>query len=66
MNVNTRLDTDRKQYEQLKAILTNCIRRGWRSQNRESLPAFREHLRGRIGYIGQTNTGRLEKLTRIV
>ncbi|WP_442507678.1 reverse transcriptase family protein [Novipirellula sp. SH528] len=65
LNVNERLNTDRKQYEQLKAILTNCIRHGWRSQNRDSLSAFREHLQGRIGYIGQTNAARYKKLTQL-
>ncbi len=62
LNVNERLNTDRRDYEQLKAILTNCVRHGWHSQNRDNHPAFREHLQGRISYIGQTNLARREKL----
>lgn len=65
LNVNEKLNTDRKQYEQLKAILTNCIRHGWESQNREAHPNFREHLRGRIGYTGQSNPARYAKLIKL-
>ena len=65
LNVNEKLNTNRKQYEQLKAILTNCIRHGWESQNRDAHPNFREHLRGRIGYTRQTNSARHAKLIKL-
>lgn len=65
LNVNEKLNTNRKQYEQLKAILTNCIRHGWASQNRDAHPNFREHVRGRIGYTGQSNSARFAKLIKL-
>ncbi len=65
LNVNTQLSTDRSDFELLKAILTNCQRQGWRSQNRDQHPEFRLHLQGRIAHIGQTNPGRYQKLARL-
>lgn len=41
----------RHDLELLEAILTNCIRRGPDSQNRERHPNFRGHLEGRIGFV---------------
>ena len=41
----------RHDLELLEAILTNCIRRGPDSQNREGHPNFRGHLEGRIGFV---------------
>jgi hypothetical protein len=49
MNV-TRTDFDR-----LKATLTNCIRHGPETQNRDAHPHFRAHLTGRVGFVGMIN-----------
>jgi RNA-directed DNA polymerase len=48
---NQRLNVQRKDFDLLKAILTNCVRHGPATQNREARPHFREHLAGRLSYI---------------
>jgi retron-type reverse transcriptase len=62
--VNERISTPRRQYETLKAILTNCIRHGQQSQNRDQHPRFRDSLRGRIAHVAAVHPQRGEKLLR--
>jgi RNA-directed DNA polymerase len=49
--VNQRPNIRRAVYDQLKAILTNCVRHGPATQNRAEHPHFRSHLRGRIAQV---------------
>jgi hypothetical protein len=42
---------DRRERDRLKAILTNAIRHGLPSQNREGHPDFRAHLAGRVSWV---------------
>ena len=63
--VNERLNVARDEFDRLKAMLTNCVRRGAASQNREGHAAFREHLRGRVGFAESVNAVRGEKLRGI-
>ncbi|EMI44484.1 reverse transcriptase family protein [Rhodopirellula sp. SWK7] len=65
LTVNEKLNSHRQQYEQLKAILTNCVRHGWESQNRENHPNFADHLRGRIAQTLQCNPNRGQRLMRL-
>lgn len=60
--VNEKLSLSRADYDQLKAILTNCLRHGPASQNRAGHPEFASHLRGRIGHFLSVNPERGEKL----
>jgi hypothetical protein len=60
--VNQRLNLPRREYDTLKAILTNCRRHGAASQNRSGLPDFRAHLLGRIGWFRQVNPERGARL----
>jgi len=60
--VNEHPNYPRKEFDRLKAILFNCVRFGPDSQNREGVPNFREHLRGRIGFVNQLNPTRGQKL----
>ncbi len=60
--VNEKLTLSRAEFDQLKAILTNCIRHGGTSQNRAGHADFRSHLRGRIGHFLSVNRERGEKL----
>lgn len=46
--VNVRPSGRRADFDVLKAILTNCIRQGAASQNRDKVADFRAHLLGRI------------------
>ena len=55
MIVNERLNVARVDFDQLKAILTNCIRLGPQSQNRNSRPDFRQHLQGRVSFVESLN-----------
>lgn len=62
---NVRTNVPRKDFDRLKAVLTNCVRNGPESQNREGLPHFRAHLEGRIGFVESVNPekgGRLREI----
>ena len=59
---NQRLNVARPDFDILKAILTNCVREGPESQNRESHPAFRQHLEGRINFVRSVNPARGDRL----
>ncbi|MCM2371419.1 reverse transcriptase family protein [Aporhodopirellula aestuarii] len=65
LTVNQKLNSGREEYERLKAILTNCYRHGWRSQNRDNHPHFADHLRGRIAHVSQCNANRGQKLMQL-
>src|SRR5260370_32283047 len=53
--VNRRVNTIRADFDLLKATLTNCVRHGPESQNREAHPRFRSHLDGRVGFVETIN-----------
>ncbi|QDU45427.1 Reverse transcriptase (RNA-dependent DNA polymerase) [Symmachiella dynata] len=63
--VNERLNVSRKDYDRLKAILTNCVRHGAATQNREQRADFAAHLRGRIGHVQSIHPDRGRKLQAI-
>lgn len=60
--VNERLNLPRREYDTIKAILTNCCRHGPESQNHTGVPDFRAHLRGRISWFEQVNAQRGQRL----
>jgi hypothetical protein len=60
--VNAHPNVCREHYDRLKAILTNCIRLGPSSQNRDGHADFRGHLAGRIAYIAMLNPARARRL----
>jgi RNA-directed DNA polymerase len=60
--LNSHLNVPRSSYDQLKAILYNCAKHGPESQNKQCLPNFREHLRGRIAHVEMANPARAQKL----
>jgi hypothetical protein len=62
---NKRLNVRRSDFDRLKAILTNCVRHGPDSQNREAHPHFREHLAGRIGFMESIHTEKGRRLRAI-
>ena len=63
--VNGKVNVARKDFDRLKAILTNCLRHGPQSQNRDQRDDFAAHLRGRIAHVCQLNPRRGEKLRRL-
>jgi len=60
--VNRKVNVPRRQFDRLKAVLTNCIREGPSTQNRAGHPKFAAHLRGRIAHVGQLNADRGARL----
>jgi len=62
---NERMNVIRTDFDRLKATLTNCVRLGPESQNRESHPRFRSHLEGRVGFVEMINAPRGNRLRRI-
>jgi hypothetical protein len=59
---NQRLNVSRRDFDQLKATLTNCVRFGPENQNRNQHPAFQAHLDGRIGFVETINPTRGARL----
>lgn len=60
--INAHCNIPRRRFDELKAILHNCLRFGAISQNRADLPDFRAHLEGRISWVEQINPPRGAKL----
>lgn len=63
--VNRWINIRRGVVDELKAILTNCIRHGAHTQNRAGHADFRNHLLGRIAFVAQINPQRAAKLTAL-
>jgi hypothetical protein len=51
--VNERPRVARKEVDQLRAILHNCRRYGPSTQNHDQIPAYEDHLRGRVAWVAQ-------------
>jgi hypothetical protein len=63
---NQKVNVARRDFDELKAILTNCVRHGLASQNRDAYPDFRAHLAGRVGFIESVNAAKGVKLRAIL
>ncbi|HET6423098.1 MAG TPA: reverse transcriptase family protein [Planctomycetaceae bacterium] len=63
--VNERPNICRRDFDTLKAILTNCVKSGPASQNRDQHPNFTAHLAGRIAHVAAFHPARAEKLRRL-
>ncbi len=64
--VNIRPNIARSEFDRLKAILTNCVRQGPASQNREERRDFRAYLTGKIAHVSSVHPGRGAKLKYIL
>ena len=60
--INQGTNAKRSEFDLLKAILFNSVLKGPSTQNRDGLPDFQSHLRGRINWVHQLNPDRGEKL----
>ncbi len=56
--VNQRPNISRASFDELKAILHNCVRHGPESQNRQGVEDFRAHLAGRIAHVAMLHPER--------
>jgi hypothetical protein len=63
--VNHHPNMPRRDFDTLKAVLTNCVRHGPQGQNREGVPDFRAVLAGKVAYAAMVNPARGAKLRRI-
>ncbi len=59
---NQRVNVMRVDFDRLKATLTNCVRQGQDSQNRNAHTNFRSHLDGRVGFVEMINPAKGERL----
>ena len=66
LTVNERPNISRQEFERLKAILTNCVRHGPESQNRDQLEDFRGHLEGRVAFVSMVNPAKAMRLRRLL
>lgn len=62
---NQKVNIRRADFDLLKAILTNCMRKGVATQNREGREYWREHLKGRIGFVESINPAKGKRLRSI-
>ncbi len=62
---NQRMNVMRTDFDRLKATLTNCVRLGPESQNRDAHPAFRLHLEGRVGFVESINPAKGKRLRTV-
>jgi RNA-directed DNA polymerase len=62
---NQHINVIRSDFDRLKATLTNCVRLGPESQNRDARSHFRFHLDGRVTFVEMINHGRGARLRRI-
>ena len=59
---NQRVNIPRADFDRLKATLTNCVRFGIDSQNRDGHPSFRAHLEGRIAFVEMIHAAKAARL----
>ncbi len=64
--VNQHINVNRHDFDLLKATLSNCVRHGPQSQNREGHPDFRAHLEGRVGFLESINPERSRGLRALL
>lgn len=63
--LNRHINVRRSDFDNLKAILTNCVRLGPDSQNRDAHPHYRSHLQGRVAFVEMVNPTKGARLRRI-
>jgi RNA-directed DNA polymerase len=64
--VNREASLRRRDLELLEAILTNCVRLGPESQNRNGVPDFHAHLEGRVGFVEMIHRGKGARLRALL
>ena len=64
--VNERPNLPRAEFDRLKAQLHACVTKGAAAQNRDGLPNWEQHLRGRVAWAGQLNADKAQRLRRLL
>jgi RNA-directed DNA polymerase len=62
---NQGINVPRRDFDLLKATLTNCVRSGPESQNRDGCSRFRPHLDGRVAFVEMINPTKGRRLRMI-
>ncbi len=60
--VNARPNIPRPEFDALKATLTNCVRHGPLSQNRDAHRDYRAYLTGKVAWVAQVNPAKASRL----
>jgi hypothetical protein len=60
--LNEKPNLDRRDFDRLKAILTNCARHGPASQNHDQHPDFAAHLQGKVAWVRFIHPDKGDKL----
>jgi retron-type reverse transcriptase len=66
VTVNRRANVPRRDFDRLKATLTNCARHGPSTQNHDGHPSFRQHLEGRVAFVESVNFEKAARLREIL
>ena len=64
--VNDRPNLPRDEFDRLKAQLHRCATLGAASQNRDGVPDWEQHLRGRVAWAAQLNPHKAQRLRRLL
>ena len=63
--VNRHPNVPRAEFDSLKATLTNCVRHGPATQNRDGHEHFKQFLEGKVGWVTMVNPARGARLRRL-
>ena len=63
---NEKANVVRRDFDRLKAVLTNCVRFGPESQNRDRRPNFQSHLCGQVSFVEMINPVKGKRLRTIL
>jgi hypothetical protein len=63
--INQHANVMRADFDRLKATLTNCVRHGPESQNREGLSNFSAHLEGSVAFVESINPKKAMRLRKV-
>jgi RNA-directed DNA polymerase len=64
--VNKGPNVSRREFDRLKAVLTNCVRHGAASQNRKEHDDFKAHLEGKVAFVAMVRPKRAAKLRALL
>ncbi len=65
LTVNAKPNIKREDFDRLKAILHNCVKKGASSQNLKKVENFQAHLQGRIAFMKSINPQKSAKLEKL-
>ena len=66
LTVNKGPNVSRREFDRLKAVLTNCVRHGAASQNRKEHDDFKAHLEGKVAFVAMVRPKRAAKLRALL